>query len=114
VPSSTSRIAPGRLARPGAGSEAGSPAPTAARPRHLAVLAAVAGALALSGADPAAATLDDAIPTPWQLQSGTAALLTAPPPADPATICIIDTGVTPTPDLTITARSSTLPEPSTT
>jgi hypothetical protein len=72
--------------------------------RLLAVLAAV---MLLSGTDRAEA--DDSIPTAWQLQAGTAGLLTAPPPPEPATICIIDTGVTPTPDLTITARSSTLP-----
>ncbi len=88
--------APGRLARPGA--------PAAAAVRLLAVLAAV---MLLSGTDRAEA--DDSIPTAWQLQAGTAGLLTAPPPPEPATICIIDTGVTPTPDLTITARSSTLP-----
>jgi len=67
----------------------------------------IGAALLLSGAERASA--DDSIPTAWQLQAGTAGLLTAPPPPEPATICIIDTGVTPTPDLTITARSSTLP-----
>ena len=85
---------PGRFARPGARAV-----------RRLALLAAAL--VFLSGAEPASA--DDSIPTAWQLQAGTAGLLTAPPPPEPVTICVIDTGVTPTPDLTITARSSTLP-----
>jgi subtilisin family serine protease len=40
------------------------------------------------------------------LQAGTAPLLHAPPPPNPVTICVIDTGVTPTPDLDLAARSS--------
>ncbi len=48
--------------------------------------------------------LPDAIPTWWHEAAGLTPLLTAPPPPNPATICIIDTGVTPTPDLDITAR----------
>ena len=48
--------------------------------------------------------LPDAIPTDWHEAAGLTPLLTAPPPENPATICIIDTGVTPTPDLNITAR----------
>ncbi len=47
---------------------------------------------------------DDAIPTWWHEAAGLTPLLTAPPPPNPATICLIDTGVTPTPDLDITAR----------
>ena len=87
---------PGRLARPGA------------RRRCLVLLVAALAASCLTS-PPARAETDDATPTAWQLQAGTAPLLTAPPPPEPATICVIDTGVTPTPDLTITARSSTLP-----
>ncbi len=48
--------------------------------------------------------LPDAIPTWWHEAAGLTPLLTAPPPPNPATICIIDTGVTPTPDLDISAR----------
>jgi hypothetical protein len=47
---------------------------------------------------------DDAVPTWWHEAAGLTPLLTAPPPPNPATICLIDTGVTPTPDLDITAR----------
>lgn len=47
---------------------------------------------------------DDAVPTWWHEAAGLTPLLTAPPPPSPATICLIDTGVTPTPDLDITAR----------
>jgi hypothetical protein len=50
------------------------------------------------------ADLPDAQPTAWHEAAGLTPLLTAPPPPNPATICIIDTGVTPTPDLDITAR----------
>jgi subtilisin family serine protease len=48
--------------------------------------------------------LTDAVPTWWHEAAGLTPLLTAPPPENPATICLIDTGVTPTPDLDITAR----------
>ncbi|HEV3000580.1 MAG TPA: S8/S53 family peptidase [Solirubrobacteraceae bacterium] len=51
-----------------------------------------------------AAAEDDATPTWWHEAAGLTPLLTAPPPPNPATICVIDTGVTPTPDLDITAR----------
>ena len=91
-------VAPGRSVRPGP-----------ARGRRLLLVCAAVLAAALSLSPPARAETDDATPTPWQLQAGTAGLLTAPPPPEPVTICVIDTGVTPTPDLTITARSSTLP-----
>jgi hypothetical protein len=53
---------------------------------------------------PAAHGQDDATPTWWHEAAGLTPLLTAPPPPNPATICLIDTGVTPTPDLDITAR----------
>jgi Subtilase family len=46
----------------------------------------------------------DAVPTWWHEAAGLTPLLTAPPPPNPATICLIDTGVTATPDLDITAR----------
>ncbi|HEV2815149.1 MAG TPA: S8/S53 family peptidase [Solirubrobacteraceae bacterium] len=59
---------------------------------------------ALTNARPAHGQLDDATPTWWHEAAGLTPLLTAPPPENPATICLIDTGVTPTPDLDITAR----------
>lgn len=73
---------PGRLARPGA----------------LAALAALAAA--------PSAVADDRMATPWQIQAGTAPLLQAPPPPEPVTICVIDTGVNVTPDLNIVDRRS--------
>jgi subtilisin family serine protease len=68
-----------------------------------AVLALTVCAL-LATARPAHGQLPDAIPTWWHEAAGLTPLLTAPPPPNPATICLIDTGVTPTPDLDITAR----------
>lgn len=69
-------------------------------PRLTLLLAAL-----LAGAAPhAALAQDDATPTWWHEAAGLTPLLTAPPPPNPATICVIDTGVTPTPDLDITAR----------
>jgi len=86
-------------------------APTPGRPprrpgvRALAVALALALAWLAAAAPPSTAqALPDAQPTWWQLAAGTAPLLTAPPPPNPATICIIDTGVTPTPDLDIAGR----------
>lgn len=82
----------------------------ASRPRIRSGAAAGAAALALAGghllvvADSAAA--DDSVPTAWMEAAGTTPLLHAPPPPSPATICLIDTGVTPTPDLTIVGRSA--------
>jgi hypothetical protein len=58
----------------------------------------------LTHAHPARGQLGDATPTWWHEAAGLTPLLTAPPPPNPATICVIDTGVTPTPDLDITAR----------
>ena len=72
--------------------------------------AAGAAALTLTGghalvvADSAAA--DDSVPTAWMEAARTTPLLHAPPPPSPATICLIDTGVTPTPDLNIVGRSA--------
>lgn len=60
--------------------------------------------LACLAAPSGAAAQDDAAPTWWHEAAGLTPLLTAPPPPNPATICVIDTGVTPTPDLDITAR----------
>jgi hypothetical protein len=61
-------------------------------------------ALAAPPAAGAQEVLPDAIPTAWHRQVHAEALLTAPPPPNPVTICVVDTGVTPTPDLDITAR----------
>jgi subtilase family protein len=58
----------------------------------------------LTHAHPARGQLADATPTWWHEAAGLTPLLTAPSPPNPATICVIDTGVTPTPDLDITAR----------
>jgi hypothetical protein len=77
------------------------------RARFAAALALLAAGLlavaprAAGGQEP---PLPDAIPTWWHEAAGLTPLLTAPPPPNPATICLIDTGVTPTPDLDITAR----------
>ena len=82
----------------------------ARRPRIRTGAAAGAAALALAAghglvaAESAAA--DDSVPTAWMEAAGTTPLLHAPPPPSPATICLIDTGVTPTPDLTIVGRSA--------
>jgi hypothetical protein len=82
-------------------------------PRRAAAAALVLPLLALLVEPPAAggqepppssSALPDATPTAWHEAAGLTPLLTLPPPPNPATICIIDTGVTPTPDLTITAR----------
>jgi hypothetical protein len=55
---------------------------------------------------PASAAADDSVPTAWMEQAGTAPLLHAPPPPVIPTICFIDTGITPTPDLDIADRTS--------
>lgn len=89
--------APGRHARPGA--------PPVLRRALVAAGLAIAALLAVGSAS---AEADDRVATAWQEQAGTAPLLQAPRPANPATICIIDTGVTPTPDLEITKRRSLL------
>jgi subtilisin family serine protease len=72
-------------------------------PFFLTVLALL-GVGFLANPNAARGQLPDAIPTWWHEAAGLTPLLTAPPPENPATICIIDTGVTPTPDLDITAR----------
>jgi subtilisin family serine protease len=72
--------------------------------RFAALVGALLLAAVLSDAEPAHGQLPDAIPTWWHEAAGLTPLLTAPPPENPATICLIDTGVTPTPDLDITAR----------
>ncbi|HEX8208187.1 MAG TPA: S8/S53 family peptidase [Solirubrobacteraceae bacterium] len=80
---------------------------TARAPRRAPFVAALALLLTiglLTNAKPAHGQLPDAVPTWWHEAAGLTPLLTAPPPENPATICIIDTGVTPTPDLDITAR----------
>ncbi len=81
------------------------------RERHLRMAAAVlaaAVAFLLVFADTAfgegVADLPDAQPTAWHEAAGLTPLLTAPPPPNPPPIVINDTGVTPTPDLEITAR----------
>lgn len=61
-------------------------------------------AIALTHPRDAHGQTDDSVPTWWHEAAGLTPLLTAPPPPNPATICLIDTGVTPTPDLDITAR----------
>ncbi|HEX8084352.1 MAG TPA: S8/S53 family peptidase [Solirubrobacteraceae bacterium] len=74
-------------------------------PRALPGAAALAVAVLLTVARPAdGQVLPDAIPTWWHEAAGLTPLLTAPPPPVKPTICIIDTGVTPTPDLDISAR----------
>src|SRR3712207_5725643 len=78
-------------------------------PRPLSAALARAGLLLVSVcvaafAVPSLALADDSVPTDWHRAAGLEALLHAPPPENPATICLIDTGVTPTPDLNITAR----------
>lgn len=87
-----------------------------ARPTHGEALAragalpvlrrAVFTAAAVLAAFAPSATADDRIATWWQEAAGTAPLLQAPPPPVKPTICMIDTGVTPTPDLDITGRFS--------
>lgn len=69
---------------------------------RLARAGAAAAALAAIASAPAAA--DDRVATAWQIQAGTAPLLQAPPPPNPVTICVIDTGVNVTPDLDIVDR----------
>ena len=78
--------APGRHARPG-------------------VLPVLLVALAIYALAATSARADDRVATAWQQQAGTAPLLQAPRPANPVTICVIDTGVTVTPDLEVTAAT---------
>ncbi len=73
------------------------------RAPFFALVLALLLAIGLTHPRPAAGQ-DDAVPTWWHEATGLTPLLTAPPPPNPATICVIDTGVTPTPDLDITAR----------
>ena len=74
--------------------------------RTTASVAAAAATLAFALGGPDSAAADDSIPTAWMEAAGTTPLLHAPPPPNPATICLIDTGVTPTPDLNVIARSA--------
>jgi hypothetical protein len=78
--------------------------PRAGALAFLVLVVCVAIALAAPPAAGAQDVLPDAIPTAWHRQVHAEALLTAPPPPNPVTICVVDTGVTPTPDLDITAR----------
>jgi hypothetical protein len=69
-----------------------------------ALFAVIALLVRVADASASGSPTSDGIPTAWQLAARTEGLLHAPPPPNPVTICIIDTGVTPTPDLNITAR----------
>jgi hypothetical protein len=80
--------APGRFRRPGA----------------LALV--VSWALIALLACPSTARAGDDQPTQWQIDARAEPLQTAPPPAERPVICIVDTGVTPTPDLDIVSRTA--------
>ncbi|CAA9488242.1 MAG: hypothetical protein AVDCRST_MAG85-1077, partial [uncultured Solirubrobacteraceae bacterium] len=82
---------PGRLARPGA---------------RAAALTALLALIVVLAAPAAVARASDDQPTQWQIDARAEALQTAPPPAEKPVICIVDTGVTPTPDLDIVSRTA--------
>lgn len=96
-----SPLTPGRRERPGA-----SPVAGAAHRRWITAAAALLVATATSLALPAPAHGSDDTPTQWQIDARAEALQRAPEPAEKPVICIIDTGVTPTPDLDIVSRTA--------
>ena len=69
------------------------------RPFATAALAAVALATPA-----ASAFASDEMPTEWQIAAHAEALQHAPPPPEKPVICVVDVGVTPTPDLDIVDR----------
>jgi len=91
---------PGRRERPGV------PPVVALHRRWMAVGAAIASAAVAALALPASAHGADDVPTQWQIDARAEALQRAPEPAEKPVICIIDTGVTPTPDLDIVSRTA--------
>lgn len=98
---------PGPLwtARPESGNASG----RRVRPGALPVLVAALVIYVLTALlSASSARADDRVATAWQEQAGTAPLLQAPRPANPVTICVIDTGVNSTADLEVTARRSLL------
>jgi len=72
--------------------------------RALAALAAAVALAAPAAAPAAAAATPDHLPTQWHRDARAEPLLTAPPPAERPVICIVDSGVHPTPDLDIVSR----------
>lgn len=87
VPTRAPTRAPGRSTRPGA----------------TGLVAALAAAALLLAA-PAPAAAGDETPTQWQIDARAEPLQHAPPPPEKPVICVVDFGVTPTPDLDIVSR----------
>jgi len=76
------------------------------RRRSFQLKAALVAAAVATLALPASAHGGDEVPTQWQIDARAEALQRAPEPAEKPVICIIDTGVTPTPDLDIVSRTA--------
>jgi hypothetical protein len=67
----------------------------------LRVVAVAAAAAAVAAPTTASAEPHDARPSNWHEAGRTTPLLNAPPPENPVAVCVVDTGVTLTPDLEV-------------